>query len=102
MSTATVNPFIDKYHPQKDGKCAVSIKITYERKKKYYNTGVQVMPADFNKVMTAKRRSEAENALYKKIMSFQTKANKVIEVLPIFTFGKFEEMYFENREATNS
>jgi integrase len=102
MSTATASPFIDRYHPQKDGQCAISIRVTYERKKKYYATGLRLTPKDFDKVITARRRSEAENAVYKKIISFQTKANKVIEVLPIFTFAKFEELYFENREATDS
>lgn len=102
MSTATASPFIDRYHPQKDGQCAVSIRITYERKKKYYATGLRLIPKDFDKVITAKRRSEVENVLYKKIIGFQTKANKVIEVLPVFTFGKFEELYFENRQATDS
>lgn len=102
MSIATASPFIDSYHPKQDGQCAVTIRITYERKKKYYATGLLVTPKEFKKVMNAQRRSESENTLYKKIISFQTKANKVIEALPIFTFGKFEEMYFENREATNS
>jgi integrase len=52
--------------------------------------------------MTAKRRSEAENKIYNEIISYQNKAVKVIEQLPIFTFSKFEEIYFENRNATDS
>ena len=52
--------------------------------------------------MTAKRRSEAENKIYNEIISYHNKAVKVIERLPIFTFSKFEEMYYENRNATDS
>lgn len=102
MSTATVSPFIDVYHPKTDDIRAVSIRVTYQRRKKYYATKLRLKPSDFKKVMTAKRRSEAENKTYNEILSYQNKAVKIIEDLPIFTFSKFEEMYFENREATDS
>lgn len=102
MNTANAKAFIDSYHPQKDGKCSVSIRVTNQRKKKYYPTGIKLFSKDFEKVMTAKRRNEAENETYKKILSFETKANKVIDTLPIFTFDKFEELYIQNRDAADT
>jgi integrase/recombinase XerD len=102
MATATVSAFIDKYHPQKDGNCKVSIRITYSRKKKYYPTNLSLKASDFKRIMTAKRRSEADKAVYKKIHSFEEKALQAIEDLPVFTFGMFEDIYLQNREAADS
>jgi len=102
MKAASVSPFIDIHHPKTDEKRTVSIRVTYNRKRKYYGTKLRLKPSEFDKVMTAKRRSEAENKTYNELLSYQNKAVEVIKDLPIFTFSKFEEMYFENRNATDS
>jgi integrase/recombinase XerD len=102
MSKATVSVFIDSYHPQKDEKCKVSIRITFQRKKRYYPSKTSLTVKDFTRIMTAKRRNEEDNKTYKEIRSFETKALKAIEALPVFTFGQFENIYLENREATDS
>jgi integrase len=102
MKAASVSPFIDKFHPKTDEIRIVSIRVTHNRKRKYYGTKVRLKPSAFDKIMTAKRRSEAENKIYNEILSYHNKAVKVITQLPIFTFSKFEEMYFENRNATDS
>lgn len=102
MKAASVSPFIDKFHPKTDEIRTVSIRVTYNRIRKYYGTKLRLKPTEFDKVMTAKRRSEGENKIYNEILSYQKKAIDVIKDLPIFTFSKFEEMYFENRNATDS
>ncbi len=102
MNTATVSVFIDKWHPQKEGNCSVSIRVTNQRKKKYYPTGISLKASSFEKIMTAERRNEEDKKIYKKIHSFESKALKAIENLPVFTFGKFEDIYLENRDATDS
>lgn len=102
MSTAIASPFIDVYHPKTDDKRTVSIRVTYNRVRKYYGTKLRLKPSEFQKIMTAKRRNEAENKIYNELISYQNKAIQIIEDLPIFTFSKFEEMYFENRDATDS
>mgnify|MGYP001257546290 CR=1 FL=1 len=96
-----LNHFIDKYHPKTDEERIVSIRVTYKGKRKYYGTNLRLKPSYFEKVFTSKRRSESENKTYNKILSFRDKAVKASEKLPIFTFAKFEEVYFENKEATN-
>lgn len=102
MSIATVTPFIDKYHPKTDDIRTVSIRVTYQRVKRYYATNLRLKPSYFEKVMTAKRRSTAEGKTFDEIKSFSDKAEQVAKKLTIFTFTKFEEMYFENRDATDS
>jgi len=102
MSKATVFVFIDSYHPQKDQKCKISIRVTFQRKKKYYPTKTSLTVKDFTRIMTAKRRNDEDNKTYNEIRSFETKALKVIESLSVFTFEQFENIYLENREASDS
>jgi len=102
MSKASISVFIDHYHPQKDGNCKVSIRVTHQRKKRYYPTNLALKAVDFNRIMTAKRRNDAETMIYNRILSFQNKAIKVNEKISVFTFGIFEDMYLSNKEAADS
>lgn len=108
MTTATVSPFIDKWHPKDDKNsrskkiCAVSIRVTCQRKKKYYSTGMSLPAKEFERIMTAKRRSEVDKAIYNKIHSFENKAINAIKSLAVFTFDQFENIYLENRDAADS
>lgn len=102
MRTANAKAFIDKYHPQKNKKCAISIRVTFQRKKRYYPTGLDIYPKDFERITNAKRRSEADNYIYKKIQYFESKTNEVIDKLPVFTFEQFENLFYENRGAVDS
>lgn len=102
MATATVSAFIDRYHPKQDLTCKVSIRVTYLRKKKYYPTGISVQPSDFERAMTAKRRTDGDTRLFKRINSYLMKAIEAAEALPVFTFSQFEDIYLNNREAADS
>lgn len=105
MKTATISAFIDRWHPQKDGKCSISIRVTNQRRKKYYPTGESMFKKDFERVMTAKRRNEADRTIYNTIHAFEDKAIKAIETIEkhsVFTFDKFEDIYLENREASDT
>jgi len=108
---ATVSAFIDRYHPKQHtddskpkepGKCSVSIRVTSQRKRKYYPTGIDLTAKDFDRIMEAKRRSEADNKIYDKIRSAETKATNIVDKLKFFTFLEFEKLYVENRGATDS
>lgn len=102
MNNVSISPFIDRYHPKQDQTCKVSIRVTHLRKKKYYPTGISVKPTDFDRAMTAKRRTEADTKLFNRINAFLNKAIEAVEVLPVFTFNQFEENYLNNREAADS
>ena len=102
MSIATVTPFIEKRQSKLDEPRTISLRVTHQRKRKYYATDLQVKPAYFEKIMNAKRRTEAENKFYNQILSYRKKAADIVEEFKIFTFAKFEELYFNNRGATDS
>lgn len=90
--------FIDKYHPKANGECAITIKVTHDRKKKYYPTGITMTPADFEKVQGDKPRKEFKEIALK-LQSFEKKAADVIKELQIFTFAAFEKRYYTDKSA---
>lgn len=101
MSKPTVNVFIDRFHPRKDGNCNISIRITHQRKHRHYPTNLTINATDFDRIMTAKRRNESDKTIYNKIHSFESKAIESVEALPVFTFMQFEAIYLSNRDASD-
>jgi integrase len=102
MNKATVTPAIDRTHPRKDGTCSIYIRVTFQRKKKEYPTGITMKPAAYDRIMKAQRRKQDELKQYSKIMAFFTKALDIIEALPVFTFAQFEDLYLSNTEAADT
>lgn len=87
--------------PKADGKCSVKIKVTYNRKRKYFSTGIDLLPDEFDKLMNAQRRTREEKIILSKLEIFKAKANKIIKDLKVFTFPKFKEGYYESRDINN-
>ncbi len=108
MSTITTKLFIDSYHPKQDGRCAMSLQITYNRKKKYYpiltkdKKRLCLLPSEFTRLLTARRRNENEKEVYNTLQSYESKATGIIEKLNVFTFGSFENLFIQNRGVANS
>jgi len=102
MNKATVTPAIDRQHPRKDGTCSIYIRVTFQRKKKEYPTGIKMKPAEYDRIMKAQRRKQDEMKQYSKIMAFFTKAMDITESLPVFTFTQFEDLYLSNTEAADT
>ena len=71
---ASTSIFIDKYHPKQLNKCAISLRVTFERKKKYYATPYSLTENEFQKVMFGSRLSDNEKELKMKIQDFENKA----------------------------
>ncbi len=94
--------FIDTLRPKKDNTCAVKIKVTFLRKRKYYPIDLNLHPLEYEKVMNALRKTPEQKELFIKINTFLAKANDVIKSLTIFTFTNFEDNYFEQRNIHDS
>lgn len=61
-----------------------------------------MVPADFDTLMNAKRRSDKQKEIYNRIDAFRYRATNVADKLAVFTFAQFEDMYLSNREAVDS
>lgn len=91
-----------------DGLCNVKVRVYFNRKYQYYSTNIDLKPgepdkpSELERIMTAKRRTDNQKEIYFKLISYLTKAEDIIKKLDVFTFGKFDEMYLEGRDAINS
>ena len=102
MKTAEASIYLDELRPKKNGKCSIKIKVTFNRKRKYFSTGIDLTPDEFQKVMQKKRRNEEQKEIHLKLNYFYTKAVNTIKTLNVFTFDAFEEQFFEQRNTQNS
>lgn len=98
MTTATTSLFINSHSINSKGKCSISVRVTHDRKKKYYPTGITLTPSDFEKVLSDKPRKEFKEIALK-LQSFENKAAKVIKELHLFTFSAFEKRYYTDKGA---
>jgi integrase/recombinase XerD len=92
--------FIDRYHPTKDGTCAVSIRVTHERKKRYYPTEFRLTPDDFDRVMSERPRNELKEIRIK-LNHLEGRAVEVIKGLSFFNWLTFEKHFLRNRGTSN-
>lgn len=102
MKTATIKAYLNPAAKNVKGLCNVKIRVTFDRQHKYYKTNISCTPEQFNRVMTAKRRTETENTLYRKIAAFEAKAIEAAEKIPVFTYDKFEKIYLSNRQVADN
>lgn len=94
--------FIDHWHPNKQGECVISIRVTFQGKRRYYNTDIRLSHENFDRIMNAKRRNKDDNEVYQKLTKLEVKAHDVIKSLPAFSFEKFERIFLENECAVDS
>lgn len=102
MKIAEASVYLDNLRPKKNGKCSVKIKVTFNRRRKYFATGVNLMPNEFESVMYAKRRTQAQKELHLKLNYFYNKAEAVINDLKVFTFDNFQNSFLDERNTQDS
>lgn len=102
MKKAEASIYLDEHRPKKNGKCSVKIKITFNRKRKYFSTGINLTPDEFQKTLYAKRRTKEQKEIYAKLYHFNEKAERVINDMNVFSFDAFEDAFFEQRNIQNS
>jgi len=99
---AQASIYLDELRVKKNGKCSVKIRVTYNRKRAYFPTGIDLTPEDFQQVMHGQRRTTDQREALLKLNHLFGKAETLIEKLPVFTFSAFEENYLEQRNTLNS
>jgi hypothetical protein len=102
MRKPTAKACIDRSHPKKDGKCAISIVVTFQGKRRVFPTNIALKSSDFDKLIRSERRKETDRMVYNQIKSFESKANEILSKMTVFTFEKFKDLYFENRASSDS
>ncbi|MFN2261754.1 MAG: tyrosine-type recombinase/integrase [Psychroflexus sp.] len=102
MTIADASIYLDKNRPKKSGECSVKIKVTYNRKRKYFATGVDLKPKDFEQIFFGKRKNKVQKEIKSKIEGYEKKANDIINALPVFTFSAFEVQFVNDFNTTDN
>jgi hypothetical protein len=102
MKTADATIYLDKNRPKKSGKCSVKIRVTYNRKRKYFSTGIDLTPDDFEQTFFGKRKTAIQKENRTKVDYFEKKASKVIDNLNVFSFDAFEIEFLDQLNTKNS
>ncbi len=97
---ANVAAYLDSRRVLKDGTYPVKIRVTSQRKRVYYPTPYNLTISDFAETQKKKPKHFIEIA--ESLQDFERKANDIIKKLPVFTFDLFENLYLENRGASDS
>lgn len=100
--TAEACIYLDSLRPKKDGTCSVKLRITFNRIRKYYSTGINLTPDAFEKVMNSKRKTQEQKEMFLKLNNYLNKAAGMISKLTLFTFDGFEENFLEQRNTKDS
>lgn len=119
MKVATTALFINKRHPkgsnnkqfpnekakkawlEEHGLCAISIRVTYDRVKRYYRTKYSLTIQDWEKTQGEKPR-EPFKALKLELAAEEKRAQDMISALPKFAWELFEEKYLQKRTSPNT
>jgi len=102
MIVVDASIYLDKNRPKKSGKCSVKIRVTSNRKRKYFSIGIDLGVRDFEQIIFGKRRTKEQKKLKNRIEYFEKKASKVIDKLNVFSFDAFEIEFLEQRNTANS
>lgn len=96
VSTAIIQ---DTRRVKKDGTFPVKLRVTYQRKRKYYPR-MNLTEEEFKKVMGEKPRGEAKQ-ISNILQTFEVKARRIIDKMEVFSFQAFERQFLNDTPAEN-
>lgn len=95
IKIATAKIYLNIYEPDQFGKCIVSIKITYDRKRRYYDWGVRLTVGEYTEMFSP----DANPGLGKILKEVKDKESKALSILNTiknrFSFDAFESRFYE-------
>ncbi|WP_299989295.1 site-specific integrase [uncultured Pontibacter sp.] len=100
MSKIHTSIIHDTRRPLKDGTYPVKLRITYNKKQKYYPTGIYMTTEDMGKMYGPKPRDHYKKLL-SKLTSIEERAVNVIDKISAFTFEQFEKKFFDLSQRDN-
>lgn len=90
---------LDTRRAKKDNTYPTKVRVTYNRKQRYYPAGIDLTPEEWNEMNSEKPRKKYK-LIKELLVAEQGKAKRVIDDLKVFSFDLFEKRYY-NRRAAN-
>ena len=88
--------YLDKAHPNKDGKCSVKIRVTYRRKSKFFRLGIYITPAMYETSFLSQTPRGDKKILKMKLNDNLRRAEEILDKLSPFTFSAFEKHFYRS------
>lgn len=104
INKATYSIILFKKQPKADATFPLKLRITFERKQKYYGIGWSFNENTWSKINSSKARLEYRD-IKLKLLEIENKAKKVIDYFDktddVFSFARFEEIFFNQQNNTD-
>jgi len=85
--------YFDSRRIKKDGTYPIKLRVTYNRRQRYYNTGISMTEEKFKHVTEDIKPREEYKKIKLEFASIENKAQDVIDKLPYFSFDAFERKF---------
>ena len=102
MRQATVTTAIEsrKAGIRADGTRSISLNVFFNGQKKRYRTGLSLTEKDYSDLYVhGARLTKLQKKIKSKLTQIEQRAKEVINEIGTFTYSKFENAYFSNRDA---
>lgn len=95
MNKVTTSIYLDTRREKNDRTFPVQLRLTYQRKRKYYSIGYSLSKNDYDKTMNTKPRGNFKDLrlVFDKI---EREAIEIINKIPVFSFISFENKYLRS------
>jgi len=88
----TVNIFHDLRRIKNNGLYPVKLRITYNRRSKYFETGIDLSKENYHK-LSSRRIGQELISVKNELIEFESKANSIIRTIRPFNFPVFSERF---------
>ncbi len=82
----------DFYSPKKNDKYPVKIRITFNRARRYYGTGIDLSAEEWSQVFSSKPGNLS--SIRDELVEMQTKARNTITGMPVFNWAVFVDKFY--------
>lgn len=96
-SFATTGIYLDKSYLNRDNKHPIKIRVTYQRKSKFFKTQYSVSEKDFESSYKALRPRGTNYHFKESLLALESKSKKIIDSLEEFTFEKWESLFYQTQ-----
>ncbi|MCE7043960.1 site-specific integrase [Dyadobacter sp. CY312] len=91
----TFKVVLDERREKAEQRYPLKLRVTYDRRRKYYKTGLDMTKVEFGKLPTSKLESLKDIRL--QVKALEVKAENVYKALVVFTFEDFEKAFFSKK-----
>lgn len=94
----TTSIYCNRYKPDKNGLCVISIRLNYNGSRRTYDTGKKMAVSDFDALFAGGRLRPEQKVAIMGFNAEENRANEIIDSLGAgFTWDRFERQYLSNR-----